>query len=202
MERPPSVAAIVLAAGASTRMGTPKALLVRGGTTFIRGLVDLSEASGCAPVIVVAGAIELPPEACGGAMIVENAAWPKGQLSSLQVGVRALAGLADAAVSGALVLTVDRPHLRRATVDALLAAHREDPAAILQPTRGGRRGHPILYPAAVFAGLLGLDAEAGPRAWLRSEEIARLRRGVELAAEDPAIFDNVDTPADLVRLRG
>lgn len=230
----PRVAAILLAAGASTRMGRPKALLERGGVTFLRALIDLAEGAGCAPRIVVAGAVELPASECRGARVVIHEAWPLGQLSSLQAGLRALAPGAgrgaptsyaptsyapssyaptsdaptsDAltsyaptsdAPSGALVLTVDRPHLAAATLAALVRAHGESPGAILQPAHRGRRGHPILYPAALFAEVLAIDPEVGPRAWLGSPAIAARRRSIEV--EDPAIFDNLDTPADLDRL--
>jgi molybdenum cofactor cytidylyltransferase len=116
-----------------------------------------------------------------------------GQLSSLQ---RGLAALAES--TGVLVLTVDRPHLRPTTVIALVAAFRAAPAyALWQPEYAGRRGHPLIWPAALLPALRRPAADGDPRALLR--EHAALRRG--LAVDDPAILDNLDRPEDLARLR-
>lgn len=191
---PCEVAAVVLAAGASTRMGAPKALLEWGGRTFLRRVIDLAAAAGCAPIVAVAGAIRLPRAELGAAIEVVNETWSEGQLSSLQVGLRAIAG-----APAALVLTVDRPHVRPSTIAALLAGHAADPTAIWQPAHGGRRGHPILYPGDLLPAIVTLPAALGPRSWLGSPAIAARRR--EVAVDDPAVLDNVDTPADLARLR-
>jgi molybdenum cofactor cytidylyltransferase len=182
-------AAIVLAAGASTRMGRPKALLLHHGRTFVRCAVDL--AAGCAPIVVVTGAVDLADVDLGPALRVRNDTWPQGQLSSLQ---RGLAALADP--PGLLVLTVDRPHLRPATVAALLAAFHDAPECIWQPAHAGRRGHPIVYPAALLPMLRGLAPDASPRDLL--EHHPHLRRS--LPVDDPAVLDNLDRPADLARL--
>jgi molybdenum cofactor cytidylyltransferase len=184
-----AIAAVILAAGASTRMGRPKALLRHGDRSFVRCAVDL--AAGCDPILVVTGAVDLADVDLGPARRVHNAAWPSGQLGSLQRGLAELD-----ADDGLLVLTVDRPHLRPATVAALLAAFMNDPAGIWQPTHAGRRGHPILWPAALLPRLRGLPVDASPRAVLDAH--ADLRR--ELAVDDPAVLDNLDRPADLARL--
>jgi len=181
-------AAIVLAAGASTRMGRPKALLIHDGRTFVRRVVDL--AANCAPILVVTGAIDLDLD-LRPAIRVHNPAWPQGQLSSLQ---RGLAELEDPA--GLLVLTVDRPHIRPATVTALLAAFASAPECIWQPAHGGRNGHPILYPAALLPALRALPPDASPRDLLARH--ADLRRS--LPVDDPAVLDNLDRPEDLTRL--
>lgn len=182
-------AAIVLAAGASTRMGQPKALLLHRGRAWVRCAVDL--AAGCDPILVVTGAMDLAAVDLAPATRIQNDAWPKGQLSSLQRGLEILRDPA-----GLLVLTVDRPHVRPATVAALLAAFAADPACIWQPAHAGRRGHPIVYPAALLPALRALPADASPRDLLaRHEELRR-----SLAVDDPAVLDNLDSPADLTRL--
>jgi molybdenum cofactor cytidylyltransferase len=182
-------AAIVLAAGASTRMGRPKALLVHRGRSFVRCAVDL--AAGCDPIVVVTGAVDLADLDLGPALRVHNPTWPQGQLSSLQ---RGLAALADP--PGLLVLTVDRPHVRPATVAALLAAFAGDPAGVWQPAHAGRRGHPIVYPASLVSALRGLPADASPRDLLGRHP--HLRRSLDV--DDPAVLDNLDRPADLEHL--
>lgn len=182
-------AAIVLAAGASTRMGRPKALLVHDGRPFVRCVVDL--AAGCAPILVVTGAVDLDLDVHP-AIRIHNPAWPQGQLSSLQ---RGLAELGEPA--GLLVLTVDRPHIRPSTVVALLAAFAGAPGCIWQPAHAGRSGHPILYPAALLPALRALPPDASPRDLLARH--ADLRRS--LPVDDPAVLDNLDRPEDLTRLR-
>ena len=111
------LAAVVLAAGASTRMGRPKALLRWRGRPFAWHVLQQAHAAGAEPVIVVEGAVALPREAVQGATVVRNEAWADGPLGSLQVGLRALR---EAGAEGpVLVLTVDRPHLRAETLRAL-----------------------------------------------------------------------------------
>ncbi len=184
-----SLAAVVLAAGASTRMGRPKALLKLHGRSFVGCAVDLAVAAGCAPIAVVTGAIDLPDEP--GTLRVHNPDWPLGQLGSLQ---RGLAALGDP--TGVLVLTVDRPHLRPDTVVALVAAFRGAPDCLWQPEHRGRRGHPQIYPAALLPALAALPPDASPRDLIAGH--AALRR--TLAVDDPAVLDNLDRPEDLARL--
>jgi molybdenum cofactor cytidylyltransferase len=182
-------AALVLAAGASTRMGQPKALLLHRGRPWVCCAVDL--AAGCDPILVVTGAQDLAAVDLAPATRIHNDAWPQGQLSSLQRGLAALHSPA-----GLLVLTIDRPHVRPATVAALLAAFAAAPECIWQPAHAGRRGHPIVYPAALLPALRALPVDASPRDLLGRH--ADLRRS--LAVDDPAVLDNLDGPADLARL--
>ncbi len=186
----PAPAAVVLAAGASTRMGQPKALLRYRGRSFVACAVDLAARAGCGPIVVVTGAcdltdLELP------ARLVHNETWPEGQLSSLQ---RGLAALDEPA--GLLVLTVDRPHVQVATVVTLVAAFRTSPQFSWQPEHAGRRGHPVIYPRGLLPALAALPSTADPREFLRAH--GELRRAV--AVDDPAIHDNLDRPEDLARL--
>lgn len=201
------LAALVLAAGASTRMGRPKALIEWDGQSFLRRVVGLAEGCGCAPIIVVEGAIELPGAELGTACRTHNDRWSKGQLSSLQAGLAALSaavsGVSEVSevseVSGVMVLAIDRPRVLPSTCRALAQAHERAPERIWQPAHEGRRGHPIVYPRALFPALLGLPSEEGPRSWLRSPTIDALRSAVEVS--DPGIFDNFDRPGDLLQLR-
>ncbi len=195
--RPP--AAIVLAAGASTRMGEPKALLQWRGESFLRHTVRLAEEAGCGPIVVVSGAVRLPPAQLGDATLQHNESWSNGQLSSLHCGLRWLANNASPE-QAALVLTVDRPHVRADTVAALIAAHRRAPRGAYQPAHEGARGHPILYPAFMRQVLLALPARGSnsPRDLFLLPEVGELRR--EVAVDDPAVLENIDTPEDYRRL--
>lgn len=192
----PALAAVVLAAGAGERMGRPKALIEWRGRSFVRHVVGLAEAAGAGPIVVVEGAVELPADALGPAIKVTNPTWPRGQTDSLRRGLAVLAARAPG--SGALVLTVDRPHVRPATAAALAAAWRASPSQVWQPTFAGERGHPLVWPAALLAELVALGPDESPRDLLRRPAVAALRRG--LAVDDPAVLDNLDRPADLTRL--
>ena len=104
------VAAVVLAAGASTRMGAPKALLVWRGQPFVAHAIALARAVGAGPIVVVEGAHAIPDELLGTAVRVKNDAWQLGPLGSLQAGLR-LALADDPVPQAVLVLSVDRPHV-------------------------------------------------------------------------------------------
>lgn len=193
---PAPLAALVLAAGAGARMGRPKARIVWRGRSFARHAVALAEAAGCDPIVVVEGAAALSERDLGPAIGVVNPTWPEGQADSLRRGLAEL--LLRAPGRPVLVLTVDRPHLAPATVVALADAARAAPTQVWQPTHGGRRGHPIVYPAALVPTLVALPPDATPRDLLARPEVAVLRR--TLAVDDPAVLDNIDLPADLARL--
>jgi len=190
-----SLAAIVMAAGASTRMGAPKATLVWRGQAFVTHAIALACAAKASPVVVVEGADRLPDDAIAGAVRVVNEAWRDGPLGSLQVGLRAVM---DAAPTGVLVLTVDRPHVHPRTIESLVQGHAREPGAVWQPSHGSKHGHPVLWPAALLPELLALGGGQTPRDLLERDDVAPLRRFVEVA--DAAVLDNIDTPEDLAHL--
>src|ERR1051325_11016020 len=116
-------------------------------------------------------------------------------IESLRVALRAVQPLQPSAV---LVWPVDLPHVRVATVDRVLEAHRRTKAAIVVPTFGERRGHPVIWGSALFEELLmsRRAQEEGARAVLRAHQ-------AEITAvpvDDPAVIDAVNTPEDYERL--
>jgi len=186
-------AAIVLAAGASTRMGRPKALEPWRGRPFVAHCIGLAAGVGCSPIVVVSGAVPLPDSATDGATVVRTEDWERGQMSSLRVG---LAAIGDAAA--VLVLTVDRPHIRPDVVASIVDAWRGDPQSIWQPRLGDRRGHPLLYPGDVAQLLVAASPHETQRDVLSRPEVAARRRAVD--TDDAAVCDNLDRPEDLARL--
>ena len=193
-------AVVVLAAGASTRMGEPKARLRWGTRSFLAACVDAAYALTNCPalaatprLLVVGGAVDLRTD-CEALEVgyVHNFGWQDGPLSSLQC---ALGSLGPGPVA---VLTVDRPHLRLTTLHSLRDAVIAEPTQIWQPRFAGMRGHPIVWPASLRAELLGLERRGSPRSLLARPEVAALRRSIEV--EDPAVLDNLDRPEDLARL--
>lgn len=189
------VAAVVLAAGASRRMGRAKALLPWRGRPFVAHTVALAQAAHCDPILVVTGAIALPSAAIGGASTVHNEDWARGQMSSVQAGAASVP-----AGSAMLLLTVDRPHINPDTVAALMEAWRNEPECVWQPEFAGRRGHPLVLPLGVIARIVAAPLGATLRDVLEETDVALVRR--RLACEDAAVLDNIDRPEDLARLPG
>ena len=190
-------AAVILAAGASRRMGAPKALLLIGGETFLDRLIRIySEV--LSPVVVVLGA---EAETIRGGLVhpepaqfVRNENWPLGQLTSLQC---ALAALPDN-IGGCFFTPVDCPRVSAETLQALSGAFREDspPPLVVVPRHGSRRGHPVGCSRALFAELLALPPEETARAVVHRH----VARTCVVDVADAGILDDVDTPGDYRRM--
>ncbi len=189
------LAAVVLAAGASTRMGAPKAMLVWRGQPFLTHTIALARVAGASPIVVVEGAHALPEELLADVVRAKNDAWELGPLGSLQTGLR-VATKDDP--SGVLVLSVDRPHVTPATIEALVRAHEREPASVLQPRCDGKHGHPIVWPLDLAHRVLALRIDATPRDVLGTSDVTPRRHFVDVV--DAAVLDNIDTPDDLERL--
>lgn len=193
------IGAIVLAAGASRRMGQPKAALplgAHGHTVLSRGIWALLEA-GVPRVVVVAGA---HPEAVRSALrvrdrrvhLVDHPGWAEGQLSSLLVG---LAAVEDDRLEAALVTLVDVPLVQPTTVAALMRAWRETGAAIVRPARGDEHGHPVLFDRRLFGALRSADPSTGAKPIVRAHRADT----IDLAVDDDGAFRDLDEPGDYVR---
>jgi molybdenum cofactor cytidylyltransferase len=140
------IPAIILAAGASSRMGQPKALLQLGSETFLARICRTMREAGVDSIVIVTGPelvdFEREPSRYGiNARVVANPGRDAGQLSSLQVGLDAIDG---PEVEGALVHLVDAPGISADTVRAILDGHRRTGAAIVRPLHATRHGHPVL----------------------------------------------------------
>jgi molybdenum cofactor cytidylyltransferase len=188
------VSAVLLAAGRSRRMGTPKALLPWHGTTLLQyQLAQLAEPDEVTEIVVVTGhrAAEIEPLVAGAAKArcVRNAAWESGKVSSILTGLRALSPDCDAV----LLLAVDQPR-PAAVLRALLDEHVRARPPISLPAFEGRRGHPVLFDRALLPELLAIDeATLGVRA-----VIARHAPDVrEVPCADPAVLLDINIPADL-----
>jgi molybdenum cofactor cytidylyltransferase len=192
------IAGIVLAAGRSARMGSPKALLDFRGQPFLIRILEAFEALDLKTRVVVVGPDESvirPAIAAHECVIVDNADVDGGPIASLRC---ALASLDAARPAAALVWPVDLPHVRIATVERLIETYRRTPAPIVVPTFADRRGHPVIWDAALFPELAESPTATreGARAVLHAHA-AELRT---VAVDDPAVVDHINTPEDYERL--
>jgi molybdenum cofactor cytidylyltransferase len=189
------IPAIVLAAGASTRMGQAKALLRAGDRTFVRRILETLRDGGVAETVVVVrsddAAIAAEISSTGYGRSVPNPQPEAGQLSSLLIGLDAVDGPRVAAV---LVTLVDVPLIGPDTVRLLLARARVSSAPILRAVHGARHGHPVIFQRAVFEPLRHADPAAGAKAVVRAFPV----EDVDVA--DPGVAEDIDTPDDYRRL--
>jgi molybdenum cofactor cytidylyltransferase len=187
------VAALVLAAGRSSRAGGSKLLAMLDGKPLLRHAVDAALASRAASVTVVTGhAADAVAAALAGsgARLVHNPRFAEGLSTSLATGIGAI----DA--DGALVVLADMPRVTAATIDRLIAAF-EAGAEIVVPTNGGRRGNPVLWHRRYFGELATLSGDTGARALI--ERHAASATFIEIG---PEVALDLDTPEDIAAAGG
>jgi molybdenum cofactor cytidylyltransferase len=188
-------AAIVLAAGRSTRMGDNKLLALLDGRPLVRHAVEAALGSAARPVVVVTGNdADAVRAALNGLDVrfVHNADFAAGMATSLAAGIANL----DSEIDGALICLGDMPRVRAVHLDAIVAAA-ADGVHIVVPTHERKRGNPVLLHRAVFADVLALRGDVGARS-LIERHADRVRA---VAIDDPAVLLDVDTGAQLAALR-
>jgi molybdenum cofactor cytidylyltransferase len=166
---PMSVAAIIVAAGSSSRLGQPKQLILIDGEPLLQRAVRCAEKAGASPVFVVLGAHRELIESSidfGTAKIAVNNAWEEGLASSIRTGVTAAQAEAPAA-EGLLLMTCDQPrvtaeHLHR----LILMSYAQSAPTAIASTYGGTRGIPAIFPRQATSDLLALRGDKGARALL------------------------------------
>jgi molybdenum cofactor cytidylyltransferase len=185
------VAAIVLAAGRSTRMGGPNKLLAEiGGRPLVRIAVEQALASRARPVVVVTGhqrgEVEVALEGLP-VRFTHNSDYAQGLSTSLKVGIGALPAEAD----GAIVCLGDMPQVDAALIDRLIAAFDpEKGALVVVPTIAGKRGNPVVWSRRFFGDLAQLEGDVGARHLIGGYPEAV----VEVPLNGRAALIDVDTP--------
>jgi molybdenum cofactor cytidylyltransferase len=189
------ISGIILAAGTSSRLGTPKQLLKLGDRILVQHVLDAAAGSSVGEIIVVLGheakaigaALELPEQA----RVVVNDAFASGQSTSLQAGVAACSSDSEAAV----ILLGDQPAVSTALIEAVVGEWRESSAPVVRAMFGTDPSHPVLIDRAHWPLVDRAKGDAGLRFVL---SVVDGVRDVQLGERPPA---DVDTLEDYERLR-
>ncbi len=214
------IAAVILSAGESSRMGSPKALIPFRGRTFLGHLLevirtaneaDAAQSSsllensdrsdhladgriGLARVVLGAGAEEIRVRAgLDPGCVVVNEDWRSGQLSSIQAAIRSLSVADAGAVDGVILFLVDHPLVSGELVRTMVHQFYESGLAIVVPTYLGRRGHPVIFARRLFGELLAAELTKGARevVWAHADEV------LEVPTDEEGVVMNLNDPETL-----
>ena len=190
------IAAVVLSAGESSRMGSPKALLPISGVPFIEEIVRALRGTKIDRIIVVLGhhAEEIQKRIAHlPVTFVVNRDYAKGQLSSLIVAIRSLAAeKTTEKIDGVLVHLVDHPFISPALVDHMIDRFYETKKLIVIPRYGGRRGHPVIFSSRLFPELLSAPLEKGAKVVVHAHRDETL----EIETDFAGVTIDIDTPEE------
>jgi molybdenum cofactor cytidylyltransferase len=192
------LAAAILAAGESRRMGRPKALVPFEGLTFVEHLLAATRHPRVGVVRVVLGAnaesvaVELKLDT---ETIVVNEGWQQGQLSSIQAAIRSLP---PDTTDGLILCPVDHPLVTLRLVSQLVAEFDAGKKLIVLPTHLGRRGHPVIFRASLYDELLSASPDVGARevVWAHPDEIA------EVVTDEAGVILNLNDPETMRKALG
>lgn len=187
-----AIAAVILAAGASTRMGTPKQLLLYQGQSLLRRVTETAIAAHCSPIFVVLGAYsaqircelrDLPVQ------VVENLEWQRGMGSSIRHGIQALIETSPL-VEAAILLLCDQPFVSVPTIHQLESVYRSTNNPIIASSYQNTIGVPALFHSTLFLELTGLTQAEG------AKKVIQRHINSVVTVEFPQGAIDLDTPND------
>ena len=184
------IAATILAAGASRRMGVPKALLEYRGRTFLQSILDATEVLGLRRYIALGHDADkvLARHDLHGSSVVMNEEMSAGPIGSIRASIRAIE---NHPINALIVWPVDFPHVALNSVQSLIDRFQKaDSPAIVLPEFQGRGGHPVIFARSVFAELLAAPDSEGAKAVVQADRC----RVVRVPVNDPAVVDSLNTP--------
>ncbi len=189
------VAAVILAAGQSRRMGRPKQLLRAAGKTLLEHTLANVRASGASEIVLVLGARadEIRSQTVlEGVTVVVNPEYEQGMGTSIGAGLKAL----SQGVSAALIVLADQPFVQAATLNQLIAHYEKARPQIVIPVFKGFRGNPVLLDKSVFAEVMGLPGDVGCRAIFGDHT-----QGIhKVAVDDVGVLLDADTTEDVAEI--
>ena len=186
-------AAVILAAGESSRFGQPKQLLLWKGKPLLLHVVETALGVGLSPVVVVLGAVvDSIVNLLSGfdVDIVVNADWKTGQSSSIRAGVEVL----PMSVKAALFLLADQPHVSSGLIKEIIRIYDEIQPPYIVPVAGKVRGNPVLFGRVAFKDLMNLKGDSGGR------ELFPKYDGLRLQWDNPGILFDIDSQEDYQKL--
>jgi molybdenum cofactor cytidylyltransferase len=188
------IAAIILAAGGSTRMGQPKMLLPWAGSTVLETVVSTLKSGGVRDILVITGAGHARLRALLGTSVQckYNPRYEAGEmLSSIQSGIASL----DEGYEAALIALGDQPQMQVETLVSVLAAAVGSQPGLVVPSHANRRGPPWLVGKAYWAEILAMNATLTMRDFFRLHE----REIRYVVVDSPSVLADLDTPEDYRR---
>lgn len=189
-------AGVVPAAGASRRMGRPKATLTLDGHTFLERVVTALDRGGCDPVLVVVtedDEVAASEAEAAGARVLRNGDPGEGPITSLRLALSAL----DPDADGIAFLPLDHALVTGNDVARLIGEAERSKASLVLPVHGAKRGHPALFRRELFAELADPELDGGARTVVHRH----LAEACLVPFDDEAVIEDVDTPADYERVR-
>jgi molybdenum cofactor cytidylyltransferase len=192
-----NVGAIILAAGASSRLGQPKQFLSWQGESLVRRAARSASEAGCARVTVVAGEARdrIENELRGtAAVIVENPEWQRGLGTSIRCGLRHLVS-AHPELDAVVLLACDQPFVDANVIQSLIAQRENSRKPIVACSYAGTLGVPALFDRAFFEALFALADDSGAKALIEAHSADVAQIEFEKGAID------LDTPADFERIK-
>ncbi|HAA29615.1 MAG TPA: 4-diphosphocytidyl-2C-methyl-D-erythritol synthase [Cyanobacteria bacterium UBA8553] len=192
-----SVGLIILAAGASTRMGTPKQLLLYQGRSFVRHIAEVAIASVCHPITIVLGANaqQIKPEVSQLLVqVVENPQWSQGMSSSLRVGIEALNTVSQN-LDAVVITLCDQPFVSSKILNRIVETYHSTGQLIIASEYAGTLGVPALFSRTLFSELMDLKHTEG------AKKIIIKHKNEVFSVPFPDGSIDIDTPNDYEQLQ-